>query len=345
MIIIAERFIKKIMSNSLYNRSNSCWITWHFSTRSRNLAETLSVPLYELSIENNIIWRHLGSSLWTIWILLKTRPKIIYLQNSFLLLFIVVLYKWLRFNKVMIICDCHTKSLRRVALGMFNYIFWPIKQICFKCVNLTIISNKDLIKDIIKLNSNFFILPDKIPSLKFIEDNAKDGKYCVYISSFAVDEPFNELFDVARILGNEIKLFWTGKAPNGINVLLNKPSNLLFTGYLNDETYLKLIGNADCVLALTTEGECLQCGAFEALSLSVPMVLTDTYQLKQYFGSAAVYTNHSPENIAKSITYAIDNKYRLKKEIDRIKDIKKVEFMNLLNNLKLCIEREIEVYS
>lgn len=319
-------------------KNKSVWITWHFATRSRNLASELNLKLYEYFENTSLLRRHLFSSLWTLKILAKERPRIIFIQLSFLLLLIVVVYKILSFGNVKIIADCHTKALRRKAKGVSNFIFWPIKKATFKFVDLAIISNDGMIKNIDQLNENYLILPDKIPDIKINEKNeVTNEKYCVYVSAFAVDEPFDEIFEVAELIGNELKLYWTGKITNHYKLPDNVPSNIIFTGYISFEEYFKLISNANCILALTTEQDCLQSGAYEALSVNVPMVVSNTEALKKYFSKSAIYTDHNPVNIAKNILKAIENSEIQKKHIQEIKSVRNREFDEKIEKLKVLL--------
>ncbi len=309
------------------------WITWHYSARSRNLASYLNLPIYELMIVKNTLIRHLVSSLWTIKILVVQRPKIIFIQLSFLLLLICAIYKVISFNKVVIVADCHTKSLRRKAKGQLNKIFWSLKKFSFKTVNLSIISNTGMEKDIKILHSNYIILPDKIPEINYKKVIDKKKKYCVYISSFAVDEPFEEIFGSAEILNPDINIFWTGKQNKTKIEGYTIPKNLNFTGYMNFDEYYKLIANADCLLALTYEDDCLQSGAYEALSVEVPMVISDSKALRDYFGESAIYTDHNPINIANSIQKAVEDKQNLQNNKIKIKKIRNEEFKSQVNKL------------
>jgi len=309
------------------------WITWHYSARSRNLASYLNLPIFELMIVKNSLIRHLVSSLWTIKILVVQRPKIIFIQLSFLLLLICAIYKIIRFNKVVIVADCHTKALRRKAKGQLNKIFWPLKKFSFKTINLSIISNTGMEKDIKILHRNYIILPDKIPEINYKKQSSEKSKYCVYISSFAIDEPFDEIFEVARILDPDINIFWTGKQNKNRVEGHIIPENLNFTGYMNFDEYYKLIANADCLLALTYEDDCLQSGAYEALSVVVPMVISDTKALRDYFGESAIYTDHNPINIANNIKKAIDKSILLQSNQIKMKKLRNEEFELQVNKL------------
>ena len=311
----------------MINSDRKIWITWHNAARSRNMSKFLNLDLKEIFINQNPIFRHVGSTFWTIWILLKSRPKVVFLQLSFLLLLITVLYKLLSLNKVVIVADCHTKALRRKVNGKLNKIFWPLKTFSFSKVDFSIVSNIGMEKDIKKLHSNYFFIPDKIPENKINKIRDTQKIYCVNISSFAVDEPVGELFDLAQLLSKEnIKLYWTGKINENLIKDFNKPDNLIFTGYMTFERYYDLIGNASCLIALTTEADTLQSGAYEALSVEVPMVITDSIALKNYFDSAALYTNHNPHDLFEKVKYAIENQKRIICEIQSVKEKRNNEY-------------------
>ena len=314
-------------------KNKNIWITWHYAARSRNLTKELDLDIYELFLNKNIIVRHLFSPIWTLWVLLKVKPNVVYIQLSFMLLNVVSLYKIFRFNKVILIADCHTKALRRKAKGPLNYIFWPIKKATFKLVDLSIVSNDGMKKDIQELHNNFIILPDKIPENIVQKLPSKEYKYCVYISAFAIDEPFDEIFKVAELLSDELILFWTGKRPNSKPLPENVPDNLKFTGFISFEEYYDLIGNADCILALTTEQDCLQSGAYEALNVGIPMVISDSFALREYFVDSALYTDHKPESIANNILAAIEQSEELKKKIVKIKEQRDNEFNQKIKNI------------
>ncbi|MBN1780882.1 glycosyltransferase [bacterium] len=276
------------------------------------------------------------SSLWTVYILIKIRPRIIYLQLSFMLLLICVLYKRIAGKRVVIIADCHTKALRQRGPRKYTRFFMWFKNKSFQEVEFTIISNSNLINDITKLHNRYFVIPDKIPFIR-CSGMPDRKKYMVYVSSFAVDEPVHEIYLMSEKLDG-IQVYWTGK----INKLLikdfQKPSNLIFTDYLSDPDYYKLICNADCIMALTTERDCLQCAAYEAMSVLVPVVVSDTTALRDYFRDAAVYTSHDPEEMAENVKKAMADRDRLIKNMTNLKQKRDKEFTGVLENLNASVE-------
>lgn len=301
-------------------RVTSIWITWQNSQRSHQMSMDLKLPIFAKEIDKNLFARHFFSCIWTIYVLLKIRPVKIYLQYSFLLLVVLAIYKKIRFNTVKIICDCHTKALRRSVSGFYGKIFWWIKRESFQSVDIAVVSNSEMIPDIKILNSNFVILPDKIPNVVTSRRSNVNEKYCVFVCTYAVDEPLDDVIAAANSLDGTIKIFCTGKIPKKLRYLKDNPyENIVFTDYLRQEDYYHLISSADCILALTSENGCLQCAGYEALSTEVPVVLSNTTALKAYFEDAAIYVNHEVSSIVGGVIKAIDEKLVL---IDNMKQLK-----------------------
>jgi len=310
------------------------WITWNNSQRSRNLANELKLPIFEKTIGNNTLSRHLFSSIWAIFTFIKVRPEKIYMQYSFLLLLVAAVYKKLVPYPIDIVCDCHTKALRRDVSGSMGLLFWFLKKKSFKFVNVSIVSNAEMKSDIEKLTMNYCVLPDKIPEINVNTSRSISETYCVFVCSYAIDEPLNDVIAAAERLDGLVKVFCTGKIPDNMTHLKNNPhKNIIFTDFLSQEEYYNLISNADCILALTTEEGCLQCAGYEALSAEVPMILSDTTALKAYFEDAAIYVKHSERDIEKGVRQAVNKKSDLLNEMTRLKKTKECEYALAFNAL------------
>ncbi len=312
--------------------SKEIWIAWHVSQRSRNLARELGLPIFEKMIENNTFNRHFLSSLWTIYTLVKERPNKVYLQYSFLLLVVVSGYKKLSLYPVHIICDCHTKALRRSVNGRIGKLFWWMKKKSFESVNFCIVSNIEMEPDIKKLTDSYCVLQDKIPDVKPRASRKISETHCVFVCSYAVDEPLDDVIAAANNLDASIKIYCTGKIPDDLKHLKDNPyKNIIFTDYLSQEEYYNLIFNTDCILALTSEEGCLQCAGYEALSAEVPMVLSSTTALKTYFEDAAIYVNHNAQDLESGIRQAVNNRTKLLRKMSQIKKIRELEYASELN--------------
>ena len=84
------------------------------------------------------------------------------------------------------------------------------------------------------------------------------------------------------------------------------------------DEYYNLIANADCLLVLTNKDDCFQSGAYEALAVEIPMVISDNNALLNYFSSSAVYSSHIPAEIKSNILYAVENNEYFRNEIRKI---------------------------
>ncbi len=321
-------------------KQGACWITWNASVRSRNLARALDVQLHEICLSSGII-RHLVSAAHTACILYRTRPHIVYIQYSFLLLIVLCAYKAMVRKRIVVICDCHTKALRRGVSGPFKKLFWAVKARSFAFVDISLIHNAGVVADIGRLHPCHYVLPDPLPETEQRRMGSPAMCRCVYSSSFAVDEPKAEIFELAASLDPNVQILWTGRPPDDFFVPENKPRNLIFTGYLAYDDYMKLILEADVVLAMTSEEGCLQCAGFEALATGTPLVVSDTRALREYFGGAAVYTKHRPKDMARAVRYAIGNRTRLSRRLATLRSKRVKEFKGLL----LALRHEVEMRS
>ena len=76
----------------------------------------------------------------------------------------------------------------------------------------------------------------------------------------------------------------------------------------------------------------------EALSLEVPLVISDTSALKNYFQNSAVYTSHDPEDVYKSILIAIEMNNELKNNCKKIKIIRNNEFEDSIQRIRQLVD-------
>lgn len=319
-------------------RQGSCWITWNASVRSRNLSNALEVGLHEICLSRGIV-RHFVSALYTAWILYCERPRVVYIQYSFLLLIVVCLYKAMNRNRIVVVCDCHTKALRRTIRGPLKDLFGAVKVVSFQFVDICLIHNAVLTDEITRLHSHYYVLPDPVPDVTPRRRRARSApQRCVYSSSFAIDEPREEIFALAALVDPGVQILWTGRPPPDFVIPETKPQNLTFTGYLAYEAYLELILESDCVLAMTSEEGCLQCAGFEAMAAATPLVVSDTRALRAYFGDAALYTDHRPESIRRAVTRALDDHFHFSRRLGVMAARRAAEFKDEL----LVLRQEVD---
>ncbi len=294
------------------------WITWEKHRRTRELSYDLRIRLFEKSLDLSRLIKHPYLLLWTCRLLARLKPKGVIVQNPSILLALCVTVLKSRFRYALVV-DAHNSGLRPTyrILRPFEFIFRYIQA----KADLTIVTNNAL-AEMVKTNSGRpFVLPDRLPRFPAVGPTKLRGKYnIVCVSTFARDEPIGQVLQAAQSLGGEYSIYVTG---NYHRLRLRSwdtlPGNVVFTGYLPDTDYVALLKSADVVLDLTSNDNCLVCGAYEAVALERPLILSDTTTLRTYFHKGAVYTKNNPADIKSAVLRAIATLPNLRSEIIALK--------------------------
>jgi len=309
------------------------WITWEKHRRTIELASALpEIMLFQIEFEGHRIVRYPYLLLRTAVVLLRQLPNLVMVQNPSVVLsfFIVILGKMAKFR---VVVDAHNEGL--TPFGSKHSWLLPIYDMIQKWAALTIVTNSELATMVSENGGQPFILEDKIPKLYNPNPIRLKGSYnLVFVCTFERDEPYTEVIQAASLLEPSICLHITGrceKAP--FDLIKQSPSNVVFTGFLPDQNYLNLLYSCDIVIDLTLMQNCLVCGAYEAVALGKPMILSDTEALRRYFSKGAVYTENTAQEIANAITYALQNKESLAREISVLKTELELQWKWKFSNL------------
>lgn len=321
------------------------WITWERHRRTRELALSLdNVELFEFQYEKNRHLRHMVLLVRSFFIILHVAPDLVIVQNpSVVLSLFAVCFS--KITRKMIIIDAHNEGLKPFRKKL--NILLPIYIFLQKMANITIVTNKRLALMVEKNSGKPFVLEDKIPTFNRPNKVKLKGKInIVSVCTFQKDEPYSEVIKSASFFNKEINIYITGRHhETHKNMIKSAPQNIVFTGFLNEADYINLLFSCDIVMDLTTMEDCLVCGAYEAISLEKPLILSDTVALREYFSRGAVFTSNRADEIAKAIKYGLSNIGRLRKEIIELKkDLldswqEKIEKLNGLINSRLNVGR------
>lgn len=280
------------------------WVKYH--RRTDLLAKHLGAPMY------NVVWGQQGKIWqaplrylvqgWRSWqIFRRDKPDVIFIENPPVFNgFVAYLYAILHGKRI--VMDSHTGAFISEKWGMFQ---WLNRYLSKRAIT-TIITNDYLKRIVDGWQANSFILgyvPGEYPPGD--EYPVDKSKFSVaYISSFADDEPYREVMEVARQLP-EVNFYVTGNAKKvPPEHLANKPDNFILTGYIPYEQYVGLMRRVDAMLCLTTRDHTLLMGGFEAISLGVPLITSDFPLLKEYFFDGTVYTDNTAAGMAAGIQEA-----------------------------------------
>ena len=284
-------------------------LSWESHRRTEGLAEGLNLPLFALQHNGSRYTRYLCLTIRTIRLLGRLRPKVVLFQNPSLVLALLLLVLRPVLGQRTLVMDAHNEAIRP-----FTFSYWPIRvmsKLAVRYVDLTVVTNSALKMDVMNMGGTALVVPDRLPSPPFpIQEFSELPQIMrvIVVASFAADEPICEIVEAARLLGPDYHFSITGresKCPQSVRA--TAPSNVHFTGFLSDSNYWRLMNESHLVLDLTLKPDCIVCGAYEALSLRRPMVLSDNAATAELFGDAAVLCT---ANNARQISIAIETARR-----------------------------------
>jgi glycosyltransferase involved in cell wall biosynthesis len=287
------------------------WLSWHDHTRSRALAARLDVPLRAYAERRTGALRHLQGTLWTVRLLTTERPRVIFLQNSFLLLLACAAYRQMAGrNRVHIVADCHNKSLKRDLGGPLGPLFRALKRWSFRAVDLVVVSNEALVPIARRLCPQVVCLRDPLPQASPAAPPLQGpplpgltAPWVLFVCSFEPDEPVEQLFAAALSLADDgLSVVVTGDSARAApSRLVRDHPRVFLPGWVELSVYQALLGEAGAAVVLTQDPDCLVCGAYEAIAARRPLVLSDTPLLRQAFAGCAAFTDHDPESIRRAV--------------------------------------------
>jgi hypothetical protein len=130
---------------------------------------------------------------------------------------------------------------------------------------------------------------------------------------WAPDEPIGDVLGAARRLP-EHTFVLTGR-PKGEWAEAELPPNVQRVGLLPKADYDRLVRQAGVVVALTTRPFTMLRAGYEAVQARVPVVVSDTPTLRDYFGAAAVFVGPS---LAEAVTDALARRDELTSALDSL---------------------------
>ncbi len=278
------------------------WISWERQRRSRVLAEHFECAFFEI-VEGGGL-RYPKSIVRTLRLLARERPKTLVVQNpSMILATLAVL--WGCVTDTFVVVDRHTTFLlnRKYPLTPWLVLFRTLNRFTLRFADVTVVTNNYL-ADLVKASGGTpYVLPDKLPSLSGCRDDPypveHEGRNVLLISSFAPDEPIEEVFGGLSLMSDQhVHVYVSGSLKNAPGELREKaPANVTFTDYLPDADFNRLLCTVDVVAVLTTADHTMLCGCYEAVAAGRPLVTSDKKVLREYF-KGAFFVDNTPAAIA-----------------------------------------------
>lgn len=293
------------------------FIVWHhYHRRSELLAQHLGASIHYIAHGRvGQVWmtpiRYIVQT-WRTWLILRQeRPDVILVQNPPIFA-VVVAALYSRIYGARYVIDSHT--------GAFLSPKWKWSRKLHRGLSrkalLTIVHNKSQENIVKNWECPYLVVaftPGEYPPG---ENYPLSGKFNIaVICSFSGDEPLKILFEAARQLP-DVYFYLTGDARRlDQSLLKNKPRNIVLTGYLSYECYIGLLRGVGAVMDLVDNEHTLLMGAFEAVSLGVPLMVSDWPLLRDYFCRGTVYVTNSHEGVCEGVRQMQHNHTELRQEM------------------------------
>ena len=294
------------------------WLAWERHRRTLELCNFLEIKptLFASSLPRII--KHPYFFVKSFLLIQRKRPNALIVQNPSVLLTSLACLLHKSFGYKLVV-DAHNAGLlpesRLLEKLQFIYKYFQREA------DITLVTNESLANMVRKNSGKPLNLPDKLPRPPQLKALKLRGKYnVVYICTFGLDEPYQEVVNAGKYISNDITIYITGNYKKGPkNIIERAPQQILFTGFLEEIDYWNLLYSADLVIDLTSRENCLVCGAYEAVSVGTPLILSDTKVLKEYFHKGAVFTSNRSNDIKQSIFLALRDINRLRLDIDELR--------------------------
>jgi glycosyltransferase involved in cell wall biosynthesis len=280
------------------------FLTWERHQRTRSLVARLGLQLREVVVAGPRHRRYWGQIAGTLRHLRRDKPPLVFMQNPSIVLSVLVLcWRALTRAKCVIVMDAHNEAVEPMIFS------WKIVRIvaawAVRTSDFTMVTNRFLAEKVLQQRGRPLILPDPVPDVAPAHAQAlgpDEPLRVLVIATYASDEPIAEILEAARAVSGQIEFQLTGnfrKLP--AHVIEAAPPNVKFLGFLAESDYWERMRNAHSVLDFTLLDDCLVCGAYEAVAVGRPMLLSDTRALKDYFRMGALYSAADPGAIATAV--------------------------------------------
>jgi glycosyltransferase involved in cell wall biosynthesis len=246
------------------------------------------------------------------WRLLKReRPDVVFVQNPPILCPLLG-FLYARRHGAQYVIDSHTGAFVSPVWSMFLWLH----RILSRNALTTLVSNSYLKQEVNSWGCHAVTMgftPGHYPEGEPFPLSERFN--AAVISSFDSDEPIDVVFEAAKQLP-EVCFYVTGDSGRiPASLLGKKPDNCQLTGYLPYDRYVGLLRGADAIIDLTTNDHTLLMGAYEAVSLGTPLIVSDWPVLRKCFSRGTVHVPNTVEGLRDGVRRARKENEGLRQDI------------------------------
>lgn len=278
------------------------WGTPDVGPRSRLLARELGIDDLRFCSAalgrgpRTVALRYAIQTIWTLRWLMRSRRRAIFVQHPpSIAAWVVALYA--RLSAAAYVIDAHSAT--------FQFERWKrphaVHRWLMRHAAAVLVTDPFWADRVTELGGRPLVVPDIPVDPPPARPVARPAGFTVaVVNTWAADEPIDAVIGAAR-RDPETSFLVTGRIDVARRRFPVPPANVLFTGFLPDETYHGLLASADAVMCLTTRDHTMQRGACEALLHARPVITSDHALLRTHFGKAGVFVSATPQSIAQGV--------------------------------------------
>ena len=316
---------------------NRVFVVWEPSnSRSETIASEFGATCYFihfLALKKPWIapLKYLLQAARTLAILIDQKPSVVFVQNPPLF---APLVAWLycRATGTSMILDSHT--------GVFVEAKWTwlsgLHRFLARRAAVNIVTNDHLRGILQNWGARAFVIADVPVDCATAIPSATRPDVVTVINTFSYDEPLDEVLRAAQRLP-EVHFNVTGDASRSDPALLELAgANVTFTGFLSRQQYINTVAASAAAVVLTTSNHTMQRGAYEAMSMGVPVVTSDWPLLRSTFFKGVIHVDNRAESISRAVRKILADRDRYVAEILDLRrhrrliwSDKRAEFANL----------------
>jgi glycosyltransferase involved in cell wall biosynthesis len=202
-------------------------------------------------------------------------------------------------------------------------LFEPLHRFLARRALRVIVTNQVLEKIYRDWGAETGIVTDVVMEIPRRRELHFDGFSVVVICSFDSDEPIADILGAAAQLP-DVTFYLTGNFRRAERRLVDgKSANVIFTGYLADQDYFDLLHGCDAVMVLVNTDNTMQQGAYEAVSVRKPMILSDWEVLRSVYDRGTVFVRNDGDAIAAGVQRLREGYAAYRAEMDELYEERK----------------------
>lgn len=267
------------------------WITWERQPRNRSMAKLFNADYKQILSSRKRFLRYFHCIKETVKTL-KSGYRTVFVQNPSIVLSATAVIAKPVFGYKLII-DAHNAGVRPKE-GKYPLLQWLNLSI-LRASDCVIVTNEPLKHYLSDKNIVSAVVSDPLPDL--VQPKKPDYSNFVFIvCSWAEDEPISVYIEVAKTR-SDLNFVFSGNYRKYFSDedIKNLPQNIILAGFVDEDEYVGLLHEARAIVDLTEREDCLVCGAYEAISVSQKVILSDTRVNRELFGNAAFYTKNNSD--------------------------------------------------